>query len=235
MFVFSKGRMLPFFACLLSLVCTLAFLSQRYTEQAFPAVADTGDRTVILDAGHGGIDAGAIGVNGALEKDLNLAVTLLLAERFREAGVRVILTRTEDALVLSEGDERSSGRKARDLQGRLAVAKQYPDALFVSIHMNSFPAASCRGLEVHYADDAVSEAVARSVMGRVKEKLMPDSRRTPKKADDNIYLLANAVTPAVLIECGFLSNAEEAAKLSDKDYQKELSFCLFYAIMEVEF
>ena len=88
---------------------------------------------------------------------------------------------------------------------------------------------------MHYADDAVSEAVARSVMGNAKKMLMPDSRRTPKKAGDNIYLLKNAVTPAVLIECGFLSNGEEAAKLSDKDYQKELSFCIFCAIMEIEF
>ena len=226
---------MPFLALVLCFALTTVFSLRFSSEQALPVVAETGGRTVILDAGHGGIDAGAIGVNGALEKDLNLAVTLLLAERFREAGVRVVLTRTEDALVLSEGDEKAPGRKVRDLEGRLAVAKQYPDALFVSIHMNSFPAASCQGLEVHYADDAVSEAVAKSVMQRAKETLKPSSRRTPKKADENIYILANAVTPAVLIECGFMSNAEEAGKLSDKDYQKELSFCLFYAIMEVEF
>lgn len=230
-----KKNSFAFFACLLSLALTATLLLRFSAESTLPTVAETGARTVILDAGHGGIDAGAIGTNGVLEKDLNLAVTLLLAERFREAGVKVVLTRTEDALVLSEGDERSPGRKARDLEGRLSVAKKYPHALFVSIHMNSFPTSSCKGLEVHYADDAVSEAVAKSVMRRAKETLMPYSRRTPKRADENIYLLANAVTSAVLIECGFLSNPEEAAKLTDKDYQKELSFCLFYAIMEVEF
>ncbi|MBO7170997.1 MAG: N-acetylmuramoyl-L-alanine amidase [Clostridia bacterium] len=223
------------FSLFLAVSVSLSCFWRFSTATSLPVLAERSDRTVILDAGHGGIDAGAIGVNGMLEKDLNLSLTLLLAERFRQAGVKVVLTRTEDALVLREGDERSPGRKVRDLEGRLAVAKQYPDSLFVSIHMNSFPTAECKGLEVHYANDEVSEAVARSVMGRVKETLMPDSRRTPKKAGDDIYLLKNAVTPAVLIECGFLSNGEEAAKLSDKDYQKELSFCLFCAIMDVEF
>ena len=233
MFFSSKGRSIAYATFLLCLLIMLRFVFSVSQEVALPTLAEAERRTIILDAGHGGVDSGAIGVNGILEKDLNLSVVLLLAEHFRQAGVRVILTREEDSLVLE--NERETGRKAKDLAGRLEVAKQNPGALFVSIHMNSFPSPSCKGLEVHYAADATSESVARSVMKRAKEELMPDSRRTPKAADGDIFLLKNAVTPAVLIECGFLSNPDEAAKLSDKDYQKQLCFCIFCAIMEVEF
>lgn len=231
----SNKRLVSFAALAVSTLLLFSLLSHSFTERATPAAVLPDGRTVILDAGHGGKDAGAIGVNGVLEKDLNLAVTLLLAERLRAAGVRVILTREDDELLLTEEEKKGTGKKARDLANRLAIAKQNEGALFVSIHMNSFPIEKYKGLEVYYAADATSQAVARAVMKRVKEDLNPDNTRTAKATNGSIYLLDNAVTPAVLIECGFLSNAEDAAKLSDKDYQKELSFCLFCAIMEVEF
>lgn len=231
----SSKNLLSFVSVALCLFLLLPMGLGLAEGEALPALASPNGRTVILDAGHGGKDAGAIGVNGALEKDLNLAVTLLLAEHFRAAGVTVILTRETDDLVLSEEEKRGTGRKAKDLANRLAVARENPDALFVSIHMNSFPAAQYKGLEVYYAADAKSREVADAVMKKIKTDLIPSNTRTAKATNGSIYLLDNAVTPAVLVECGFLSNGEDAAKLSDKDYQKQLSFCLFCAIMEVEF
>ena len=230
----SGKRFLSLAALAFSALLLISFLSRAHNSAAIPTAVVPDGRTVILDAGHGGQDAGAIGVNGALEKDLNLSVTLLLAERLRAAGVRVILTRETDEMVLSEAEKKATGRKAKDLANRLAVAKAYPDALFVSIHMNSFPVGKYKGFEVYYAADGTSRLLAESMMGKVKETLIPDNTRTAKAAGESIYLLYNAVTPAVLVECGFLSNGEDAAKLSDKDYQKQLSFCLFCAIMEVE-
>ncbi len=231
----SSKNLLSFVSVALCLFLLLPMGLGAARGETLPALASPDGRTVILDAGHGGKDAGAIGVNGALEKDLNLAVTLLLAEHFRAAGVNVILTRETDDLVLSEEEKRMTGRKAKDLANRLAVARENPHALFVSIHMNSFPTARYRGLEVYYAADAKSREVAAAIMKGVKEGLIPDNTRTAKATGGSIYLLDNAVTPAVLVECGFLSNGEDAANLSDKDYQKQLSFCLFCAIMEVEF
>ncbi len=188
--------------------------------------------TVILDAGHGGEDGGAVGVNGAVEKDINLAVALGLAELLRDAGVRVILTREEDRLLYSEEENIKGHRKEYDLKNRLAVAKENPEALFVSIHMNTFSSSRYSGLQVYYARTEGSAALAERIQGAVRERLQPDNTRKIHAASSSIYLLENAVGKSVLVECGFLSNPRECELLSQKDYQSRLCFSVFCGIME---
>ena len=190
--------------------------------------------TVIIDAGHGGADVGAIGVNGTFEKDLNMAFADILASLFKEKGIKVLLTRTEDALVLKEGEENAPSKKACDLKNRAELANSVDGALLVSIHMNSFPEPRYRGFEVYYSQNTPeSRLYAERIQSTVKEAYEPESRRYAK-ASDSIYLLSHVENPAVLIECGFLSNPSDAEKLSDKDYQKKLCFSIFCAIMEVK-
>ena len=190
--------------------------------------------TVVIDAGHGGIDAGAIGVNGVLEKELNMIFAETLADIFKENGVDVVFTRTTDALVLKAGEENAPSKKACDLKNRAEIANGIENALLVSIHMNSFPEARYRGFEVYYsANDPESRLYAERIQSTVKEKYEPESRRQAKSGD-NIYLLSHSENPAVLIEFGFISNPTDAQKLSDKDYQKKLCFSVFCAIMEVK-
>ena len=202
----------------------------------FSALHASTERTepvVIIDAGHGGLDAGAIGCMGTLEKDLNLMIAEELAARFSEAGIPVLLTRTTDTLVLKEGEDAAGQRKKKDLYNRVALANSYPNATFISIHMNSYPVAKYRGLQVYYNKASAESALrARRITDTVREELDPVYTRVPNFRGDELYLLRNAVGKAVLVECGFLSNSEEEAKLLDKDYQKKLSFCIFYAIME---
>lgn len=226
---FSRG--LAFFSLLLAVGCLVGWW-QSDRAASFAVAAPT--RTVILDAGHGGSDGGTVGVNGALEKDLNLLYVQTLADLFRGAGVNVILTRTEDELVLLPGEENAAGKKKKDLANRLAVARANPDALFVSIHMNSYPSAKVSGLQVWCAKDEESRAVAGRIQKNVKANLQPDNNREVKEATSAIYLLHNATTPSVLVECGFLSSPEEAGKLCREDYRKELCFSIFCAIMEEE-
>ena len=219
------------FALLLSI--SLFFL----TFSGMPRMSLTATATpapiVIIDAGHGGADAGAIGVRGTLEKDLNLAVAKELAARFSEAGIPVLLTRSTDALVLKEGEDVKGQRKAKDLYNRMEIANAYPDATLISIHMNAYPVAKYRGLQVYYNKaSAESGRLAHRITEKVKNELDPVYTRVPNFRGDALYLLANAKGRAVLVECGFLSNAEEEAKLLEKDYQKKLSFCIFYAMME---
>ena len=192
------------------------FLSSRTGEGVQEAGA-TPRGQIVLDAGHGGADGGAVGVNGVSEKDLNLAVTLELARLLREAGFEVILTRTDDCLLLYEGQDIAGHRKENDLKNRLAIAKNNPDAIFVSIHMNTFGVSKYSGLQVYYADNTESRRLAYAVQGAVVERLQPDNHRVPHAASSSIYLLENAVGTAVLVECGFLSNPEECALLSQKD------------------
>lgn len=223
-----------FFLLLLFLVSGAfsVFLSELLVGEASAPTLEPSAPTVILDAGHGGEDGGTVGKNGALEKDINLTVTLRLAEMLRAEGVEVILTRTEDRLLYEEDENIKGHRKEYDLKNRLEVALAHPDAIFVSIHMNAFPDTSCHGLQVYYARTEGSSLLASHIQGAVKARLQPDNRRVPHAATSSIYLLEQAVGRAVLVECGFLSNPEECARLLEKDYQSELCFSIFCGMME---
>ncbi len=220
-----------FFAAGLSVLLLLLFSARTVSSGAVETVAIP-PPTVILDAGHGGPDGGANGVNGVHEKDLNLAMVLLLAELFRGEGVEVILTRADDALPITEEQDRSGHRKRWDVTNRIGFTKLYPDALFVSIHMNLFPVEKYSGLQVWYAKTPGSAELAETVRRRVTAELQPDNKRQCKKADRSIRLLDEAGCAAILVECGFLSNRAECEKLCSSDYQRELSFSIFCAIME---
>ena len=222
----AQALFLAFFLLFTSFAVTRPIRTvSAYAPEVSPAV--------IIDAGHGGTDAGAIGVKGTLEKDLNLVIAEALAARFRDAGIPVLMTRTEDALVLYEGEDIKGQRKSRDLYNRAAFAEKYPNATFISIHMNAFPVEKYRGLQVYYnKNSAESARLAQSITAKVKAELDPVYTRVPNFRGEELYLLSHITGRAVLIECGFLSNAEEEAKLLEKDYQNKLSFCIFCAIME---
>ncbi len=176
---------------------------------------------IILDAGHGGEDSGAVGIDGSLEKDLNLSLTLRLKDLLIFEGWQVILTRADDRLLYDP--ETALSHKVQDLKNRLDYGTRYPDAVFVSIHMNKFPAESCKGLQVYYSKNhASSETLATRIQTDVKRFLTPDNHRLCKRAGSSIYILDRIKIPAVLIECGFISNREEVALLSTDAYQKKL-------------
>ncbi len=187
---------------------------------------------IILDAGHGGEDAGATGVNGVLEKDLNLSVVNILGEMLTERGFAVVYTRSEDKLLYEEWENIKGIRKISDLKNRCKIAKNYPNALFVSIHMNTFGDGKYSGLQVYYSPgNKESEILAGAIQSNVKKELQPNNNRNTKQGND-IYILENINNTAVLIECGFLSNEMEAEKLSQKEYQKILSFSIICGIIE---
>ncbi len=189
--------------------------------------------TVIIDAGHGGEDCGAIGVNGVYEKDINLAVATELARLLSECGITVVETRTQDKLLYTEAQNVKGQRKQYDLKNRLEYAEKLPNAIFVSIHMNNFQMESCRGMQVLYSTNTPeSRILANNIQTAVINTVQPYNTRKIKATDGNIYLLDNAVGTAVLVECGFLSNYDECEKLSEKDYQMQLSFSIFCGIMD---
>ena len=144
----------------------------------------------------------------------------------------MILTRTEDALLYGEDEDIYGQRKKSDLKNRLAIAEAHPDALFVSIHMNTFSVAKYSGLQVYYASTQGSRELANSVQAAVREDVQQNNHRVPQAASSSIYLLHNAVGTSILVECGFLSNPEECTLLSQKDYQSRLCFSIFCGMME---
>ena len=190
------------------------------------------EKIIILDAGHGGEDCGAVGVSGVYEKDLNMAVANTVAEMLEKEGYLVVLTRSEDKLLYGEDEDVKGIRKISDLKNRCKIAESYPDSIFVSIHMNSFGDAKYSGLQVYYSTkNEGSGILATSIQNKVRELLQPNNNRKTKPGN-GIYVLENIPNDAVLIECGFLTNAEECKNLSEKEYQKQLSFSIVCGIIE---
>ncbi len=188
-------------------------------------------RIVIIDPGHGGEDCGAIGKDGTLEKDINLGIALEMGELLAERGYAVIFTRTEDKLLYQPEENIKGLRKISDLKNRCKIAAEYPDALFVSIHTNSFGDSRYSGLQVYYSASERSDRLATLIQSEVRDSLQNENNRKIKKGD-GIYVLENTRNTAVLIECGFLSNDGECKKLSEKEYQKQLSFSIVCGIIK---
>ncbi len=187
--------------------------------------------TVIIDAGHGGEDGGAVGIDGTLEKDLNLLISIELAELLRADGFEVRLTREEDILLYDRNSDFYGHKKEQDMAARLDICKEYTDAVFISIHMNSFTESKYKGLQVYYSpSNGGSAALADSIQSAVARNLQSDNHRRTKPSDGKIYLLDKNIHPSVLVECGFLTNAEDCKALSDPDYRQRLCMVLFSAI-----
>lgn len=224
----NKGSLLIYFLIAILLILTASILHQVYDrfirDDVNTAADPSSRRTVILDAGHGGRDGGAISVTGTAEKTLNLDTTLTLAAFLRAQGYEVILTREIDT-ELSHED--GGSRKMQDLKGRLSVMEDNPGCPFISVHMNKFPQAKYSGLQVYYSqNDEASKPLADGIQAAVKEHLQPENDRVTKPATSSIFLLHRADSPAILIECGFLSNTEEARRLEDTDYRRTLCLIL---------
>ena len=175
---------------------------------------------IVIDPGHGGEDGGAVAADGTCEKDINLYIAKCVYGILTSAGFECTLTRSGDVML---SDAAGSTRKMRDLRQRVQ-ATEGKDCIFVSIHQNKFPQQSCRGTQVYYSgNDPGSEALARTVADSVKKYLQPDNKREIKRAGAEIFVLDRCTVPAILIECGFLSNPEEFEKLKTEEYKKTLA------------
>ena len=217
-------------AALISLIFIIPMLDFDFPLPNVDAAAES-DITVIIDAGHGGEDGGCEG-NGLVEKDLNLDIALRVASLLEDAGINVVMTRDTDILLYDKNSDYVGKKKAQDVRRRLEIAKNQDDPVLVSIHMNYFAQTKYSGLQVWYSkNDPRSRILAGLIQTETKNTLQPSNTRSIKEATSGIFLLHNATFPAVLIECGFLSNPEEARSLGDTEYREKLSKIFFDAIM----
>lgn len=184
---------------------------------------------VVVDAGHGGADPGKVGVDGSLEKDINLAVAERLKTYLEQDDVKVIMTRETDMGLYSDTDSR---KKMADMKKRCEIIGESGADLVVSIHQNSYHEESVSGGQVfYYRDSAKGKALAEILQGRFDYVLGEQNRRLPK-ANGNYYLLLHVKCPIVIVECGFLSNRKEAALLNSGEYQDKLAYTIHMGIME---
>jgi len=222
--------LLKFTAFSLAVSLTAIYIGGTVTKTVSSFYIEEAPAKIVVDAGHGGRDGGAVADDGTLEKDLNLSLALSVADALKIMGADVVLTRERDIMYASED---SPHKKLDDLNARIKTVNDAGDCVFVSIHMNKFPVAKYSGLQVYYSpQNEDSKAVAEAVQTAVKTYIQPDNDRQVKQSDSSIYLLKNIDCPAVLIECGFLSNPAELEKLKDETYRDTLAAVIAAAVME---
>lgn len=189
--------------------------------------------TVVLDAGHGGEDGGAVGINGALEKDINLAIALELQKYLIQNNFDVIMIRDGDYSVGDQNLETVSERKKSDTKNRLRTIEETGECVFISIHQNHFSESKYSGAQVFYSGNrAESAQLAETVRQNIVSSLQPENHRENKQADNSIYILYNCQVPAILVECGFLSNADEADRLLTESYQKNMAAAIYNGLID---
>lgn len=214
-----------------SLVIGVLLSKNEAVRSAFLPRNDTA--TVIVDAGHGGVDGGAVGISGVYEKDLNLEISEKLCCLLRFCGVETVMTRSEDESIHKEDAKTIRAKKVSDIKSRVEFIEGFSSARLISIHLNHFSQASCFGAQVFYSENPSSIVFAKTVQERLKA-IDNKNKRVVQKAGDNIYLLKNITCPAILVECGFLSNPLEEEKLREEIYQKKLALCIASGYLDAE-
>lgn len=224
-----------------ALIFTLGYfftrlLFSKKADTPLPVFEKAEQIRFVIDAGHGGEDAGAVAPDGTLEKDLNLEISKMLKCIFELNGNRVVLTREKDTLLYDhykDLEDYTGKKKVYDLKNRLKIAEEKENSIYVGIHMNKFSQSQYSGLQVYYSqENELSREIATSVKDTVKSNLQPSNNRQIKPSSGGIYILDRAKIPSVLIECGFLSNEDELALLKSEDYKKALAINLFVALVK---
>ena len=178
---------------------------------------------LVLDAGHGGEDGGAVSITGAPESQINLAIVLKLRDVLGLYGVDPILLREEDISLHDDNANTLREKKRSDLKNRVTVVENVEGGTLLSIHQNTYPGSQYHGTHVFYAPTEGSQSLAEHFQNSIKTALQPDNERAVKQIPDTVYIMNHITCPALLIECGFLTNPEEEALLRDEDYQRKLS------------
>lgn len=179
---------------------------------------------IALDAGHGGFDPGKVGINQALEKDINLAITLELRDLLEKKGYQIVMTRETDTGLYAEGD---SNKKRADMNKRVSVINESGASIAISIHQNSFSQESSHGVQVFYHQQSEEGKNLALIMQKTIKEILDDGNHREAKSNDSYYMLRQTQCPLVIVECGFLSNWKEAGLLVTEEYQKKMAEAIF--------
>lgn len=182
---------------------------------------------LVLDAGHGGIDGGAVAEDGTMEQDINLAIVKKCEAFAGLFGIRTILTRTDRNSIDYDPAQSIRANKVADIHARERIVGSVSNPIFLSVHLNKFSDSSYSGAQVFWSkNNPEGQLLAQRIQEQLTCGLSPIRERQAKQAADSIYLMKKLHCPAVIVECGFLSNAQEARLLTQDDYQKRLALCI---------
>lgn len=222
--------MVPFYLLAAIIVIGAAQLGSSAVTTALQTNPVAWDQTIVIDAGHGGVDGGATSCTGVLESAVNLEIALRLNDLLHLMGYNTRMIRTTDTSVCTEGNT-IAAQKVSDLKERVRIVNETENAILISIHQNTFSDSRYGGAQVFYAATQGSQKLAGILQENFVSTVNPGSARKSKKAD-NVYLMQNIDSTGVLVECGFLSNPEEEAKLRQPIYQQKLCAVIVSSLSE---
>lgn len=188
---------------------------------------------IILDAGHGGEDGGAVASDNTAEKDINLDIALKLQKILNLYGYTVIMTRSEDIMTCDDNLSTQRERKVSDIRNRFKIIQENSHAIFVSIHQNKFHDTTQKGAQVFFSpNNNQSKVLADSIQHSFVNTIQPENKRLSKKSGTSIFLLYHSEIPSVLVECGFLSNPTDLTNLKDENYRTQTAFIIADGIIK---
>lgn len=232
MFLFNRKRII--FICSI-IVCSVFFtsLSKKYSSFLPASSVPVSNHVIILDAGHGNPDGGAVSNDGnTIESDLNLEIVLKLQNLLESSNCTVILTRSDKNGIYETNTSTIREKKISDMKNRVSIANNSNAELFISIHMNKLEQTQYSGWQTFYKnDDLISKKIAQNIQSSLNNFLKKENKREVKSISD-IYLTKHVKIPLVLVECGFLSNSEETKLLQTESYQNELAWSIYIGLMD---
>lgn len=191
------------------------------------SVPDSEEYMLVLDAGHGGMDGGAVAEDGTTEQDINLHIVLTCQDLAQFLGISTVLTREDNQSLDYSPDNTIRQNKVADIHARERITKEQSNPVFLSVHLNKFSDTAYSGAQTFWSqNNAGGQRLAESIQTALTEGLKPGRERSAKPAENSIYLMKKLTCPAVIVECGFLSNTEEVAKLKQTGYQTQIAVCI---------
>lgn len=193
----------------------------------------TKDFVVVLDCGHGGADGGAVGADGTAEKNINLALGFKFREILEENGYPVVMTRDKDDFICDDHSASLREQNISDLHNRLKIAESYKNSVFISLHMNKYQEHQYWGSQVFYGPkNSESKLLAQCIRKSLINSVQKGNERQLKKMDSNVYIIYNATNPAILLECGFMSNPQELNRFKNEKYQSKFVYNLYLGLVD---
>ena len=222
MLIVIEKRILRALAGLGCVLLVLTWLPAEKERQAVSAAVRF-PHMLVIDPGHGGEDGGALAADGTKEAEINLAIALRLQDLCYLSGIETAMTREEDISIHTQGDS-IRARKASDIRNRVAFVNGFSDPVLVSIHQNALPQAkSVHGAQVFYNSGEEAYELAKMLQMQFNEGINTDREKACRAIDGAVYLMNHAACPGVLVECGFLSNETDTAKLKTDEHQKKIA------------
>lgn len=231
MFFLSKKRIV-LLASLLIAVVAIGIFQMSLKEETIETVAlPVSNKVIVIDAGHGNPDGGAVSKNGISEADINLKIALKLQNLLEQSGATVILTRSDENGIYDANKTKLKEQKVSDIKNRVKIGNSSSADIFVSIHLNKIPQSQYSGWQTFFKNGSEQgEKLATSIQENLNKTIEKENNRVPMKLD-NVYIVKNVEIPLTIVECGFLSNEAEERKLQEDDYQDKLAWGIYNGII----